>query len=115
MALEDDDNIDLFTSDEEEDGEENENEVGELYENKHKADSWQALSWDLDAIHRSDEAIIANMNLLGSDDHTHNSVDKIKKELSEDDKICLEIHSVASLERQMMLMQYMWTTLNPMA
>ena len=55
------------------------------------------MSWDLDAVHRSDEAIIANTNVLRSDDCTCNSCDKINKGLSEDDEICLEIHSVALL------------------
>ena len=89
MAIEDDDSVNLFNSDEEEDREENEKEVDKLYESRPKADAWQELSWDLDAIHRSDKAIITNINVLGSDDHTCESCDKINKGLSEDDKICL--------------------------
>ena len=38
-----------------------------------------------------------NISVLGSEDHTCNSCDKNNKELSEDNEICLEIYSVASL------------------
>ena len=48
-------------------------------------------------MHRSDKVIIANIDVLGSDDDTCTSCDKNNKELSEDDEICLEIHSVALL------------------
>ena len=37
------------------------------------------------------------MNVLGSDDRTCVSCDKINKGLSRDNEICLEIHSVDSL------------------
>ena len=42
-------------------------------------------------------AIIANMNLLGSDDCTCNICDKTNKGISEDDEICLKIHYVSLL------------------
>ena len=48
-------------------------------------------------MYRSDKAIITNISVLGSEDHTCNSCDKNNKELSEDDEICLEIYSVALL------------------
>ena len=53
------------------------------------------MSWDRDAVHRSDEAIIKNIDVLGSNDCTCDNCDKTRKEISEDDNICLEIHSVA--------------------
>ena len=48
-------------------------------------------------MYRSDEAIITNISVLGSEDHTCNSCDKNNKELSEHNEICLEIYSLASL------------------
>ena len=48
-------------------------------------------------VQRSDKVIITNIHVLGSDNHTHNSCNKISRELSEDDEICLEIYSVALL------------------
>ena len=54
-------------------------EVNDLYENEPKADTWQALSWDRDALHRSDKAIITNISVLGSDDCKCDNCDITKK------------------------------------
>ena len=38
-----------------------------------------------------------NIDVLGSDDHTYDNCDKTKKELSEDNEICLEMHPIVLL------------------
>ena len=74
IATKEDEGSNLFDSDEEED--EDDDNIEELYTNEPKADAWQALSWEPDAVHRSDKAIIVNINVLGSDNCTCNSCDK---------------------------------------
>ena len=74
-----DETEDLFDSDEEVDGEKDESKVDNLYKNEPKKDSRQALSWDPDALHRIDEAIITNIHVLVSDDHIHNSCNDFNK------------------------------------
>ena len=64
-------------------------QVNDLYALEPKVDAWKAQSWVSNSVHRSDEEIITNLYILGSDDHTQNNGNKLSKELYEDNKICL--------------------------
>ena len=87
----DDDNI--FIS-EEENGT---YQVNDLYSIVPIADTWRVPSWGSYNIHKSKKAVITNLDVLWSDNQTQNNCNKLSKELSDDNKLCFEIYSVASI------------------
>ena len=67
-----------------------EDEYEELYEVEPVVDAWKAPSWDSEAVHRCDGAVITNLYALESNDYMQSNCNNDSKNLSKDNKVVLK-------------------------